>query len=79
MLETVMVGLRMTAGISLAGFRERFGADLEEAYPDSVRELLQRAWAERTEERFFLTKEGLDLQNRALGYFFLESDRSSRP
>jgi oxygen-independent coproporphyrinogen-3 oxidase len=76
MLETVMVGLRMTAGISLAGFRERFGMDLMKAYPDSVRELARKGWARRTEERFFLTKEGLDLQNRALGYFFLESDRN---
>ncbi len=76
MLETVMVGLRMTAGISLAGFRERFGMDLMKAYPDSVRELARKGWARRTEKRFFLTKEGLDLQNRALGYFFLESDRN---
>ena len=77
MLETVMVGLRMTAGLDRNAFRSRFGTGLEEAYPDSVRELVRRDWARLTRERFFLTKTGLDLQNRALGLFFLESDREA--
>ena len=71
--ETVMLGLRMTDGISLSGFRARHGRFLSESYPESVRALMECGWARETEDRFMLTGKGLDFQNAALVCFLEES------
>ncbi len=66
MFETVMLGLRKTAGILRADFERRFGVDPVEHYAPAVTELELDGMLEVTEERLFLTKHGLDFQNEAL-------------
>lgn len=69
MFETVMLGLRMVEGVSLAAFATRFGVSLYDAYPDAVAELRRRGWTCETEAHFALNARGLDLQNEALLLF----------
>ncbi len=69
MFESVMLGLRLTAGVDRAAFRARFGVDLADAYASAMECLRERGWVVETPERICLTRRGLDLQNEALGYF----------
>ena len=69
MFECVMLGLRLTGGVNRAAFVERFGVDMTDAYPSAMERLRSRNWVVETEESIALNKEGLDLQNEALGYF----------
>ena len=66
MFESIMLGLRKTAGISRTAFAERFGCDPVEQYAPAVSELEAEGWIEVTEESVFLTTRGLDFQNEAL-------------
>ncbi len=69
MFETVMMGLRKVAGISLARFRTRFGRDFAETYPEPVKELLACGWLVLTDGYARLTEKGMDMQNMALVHF----------
>ena len=69
MFECVMLGLRLVRGVERAAFRERFGADMAQVYPEAMEKLRARGWVEETEERIALNKLGLDLQNEALDFF----------
>ena len=69
MFECVMLGLRLVRGVERAAFRERFGADMAQVYPEAMEKLRARGWVEETEERIALNKLGLDLQNEALDLF----------
>ncbi len=69
MFECVMLGLRLTQGVDRAAFRARFGLDIVEAYPRAMERLHARGWALESDAFFALNRQGLDLQNEALGYF----------
>ena len=66
MFETIMLGLRKTAGISRAEFLDRFGVDPVEHYAPAVAELELDGMIEVTEETMRLNKRGMDFQNEAL-------------
>lgn len=66
MFESIMLGLRKTAGISREAFAERFGVDPVTHYASAVFELEMDGWLTVTEQRMFLTSRGLDFQNEAL-------------
>ena len=71
MFETMMLGLRMTGGVSERDFERMHGAALSQVYGPAL-ETLEReglgAWSSGTvgERRFFLTPRGLEVQNEAL-------------
>lgn len=61
--EYVFLGLRMMEGISLKDFEEKFGIEIETAYPAAVSELTQKGLLEITQGHLRLTKKGLLLLN----------------
>ncbi len=73
MEEYLILGLRMTAGISAADFEETFHCKLEEAYGKVIEKHLAEgllAYADRETGRFlYLTERGLDLANYVMADF----------
>jgi oxygen-independent coproporphyrinogen III oxidase len=65
MADTVILGLRLTEGVALAGFRERFGVGLEERYAQEISELTTLGLLEVSAGRLRLTKRGHLLANEA--------------
>ncbi len=69
MREALMMGLRLTEGIDLQRWREKFGCDLMGFVPEARRQRLEaEAYLKRTAERLFLTRAGLQRLNSVLGY-----------
>ena len=78
--EFLFTGLRLTEGVDLEEFQRRFGASLEEMYPQSMDELEQfrRQGFVVTQEqrghgrgcrRMYLTERGMDISNRIMALF----------
>lgn len=63
MEETLLLGLRMTKGISLAAFEGAYGSACAEALRRELRPLVKGGLARLTGDRFALTTEGMDVQN----------------
>lgn len=68
-VEFVILGLRLTDGISLNEFRERFGEDIFNLYGDKINLLLKRKLIEICADRIKLTSLGLDLANQVFVEF----------
>lgn len=71
MFETMMLGLRMTDGVSERDFERMHGAALSQVYGPALERLAGEglgAWSSGApgERRFFLTPRGLEVQNEAL-------------
>lgn len=64
--ETVVMGLRMTAGVELAELRQRFGIDLPEYYGPTLARLLDRHLLVLRDGRLFLSARGLPLANQVM-------------
>lgn len=68
--ETMMMGLRLVReGVSQAGFAERFGSTLEQAYGRSIRALQQRGLLEIASGVLRLTQQGRLLGNQVFMEF----------
>ena len=67
--ETVMLGLRLTAGIREADFEADFGMTFREAFGDEYLKSADEGLLEIRDGAMRLTERGLDLQNRVLLYF----------
>ncbi|MDR1797733.1 MAG: radical SAM family heme chaperone HemW [Clostridiales Family XIII bacterium] len=67
--EYVFLGLRRTAGIDLAHFKEVFGSDFWEKYGEETSKLIQQGLLERSDERLKLTERGLDVANRVFSEY----------
>jgi len=65
MADTVILGLRLAEGISLDGFRERFGVGLEGRYAQEISELTTLGLLEVSGGRLRLTRRGRLLANEA--------------
>lgn len=65
-VEAVMLGLRLTRGLSLADYRARYGRDLLKEAPSAFEKLRGLGLMKWNEERLFLTPHGLRVQNAAL-------------
>lgn len=63
MEETLLLGLRMTKGISLAAFERAYGKACADALRREIRPLVDGGLARLTDGRFALTAEGMDVQN----------------
>lgn len=67
--ETVMLGLRLTDGISNEFFRELHGCTMESVWPEVLRSMTDRGLMIRDGNRWKLTELGMDLQNTVLVEF----------
>ena len=64
--ETVIMGLRMTAGVSIARMAERFGVTPQIHYGETLNKLIQQELLEDTGSRLRLTDKGLPLANTVM-------------
>ncbi len=67
--ETMVLGLRVTSGVSLEGFRRRFGVGLVVAYGPQVKELTELGLVEVQDGHLRLTSRGRLLGNEAFWRF----------
>ena len=68
--ETMMLGLRLVgAGVERAAFRQRFGMDVTEVYPDQISSLLAAELIELTPDRVRLTPQALLIGNEVFATF----------
>ena len=69
MAETMMMGLRLNAGVADASFRERFGEGIADAFPDPAAECIDLGLLEWAGGAFRLTEQGRLLGNEAFSRF----------
>lgn len=69
MNEMMLLGLRLTEGVSYADFEARFGLSMLSRYGDSIDQLVQRGLLIRDEHSVRLTSQGLDLANLVFEHF----------
>ncbi|MBR2677426.1 MAG: radical SAM family heme chaperone HemW [Solobacterium sp.] len=74
MYETVMMGLRLSRGISRTRFRKMYGIDLTEVYPETIASLCREGMLILTEDRLFCSAHGFELLNTVLVRFMEEAD-----
>lgn len=64
--ESVIMGMRMLAGVSLARLRSRYGIDAAAYYGSLLDELTEQGFVEITRDRLRLTARGLPVANQIL-------------
>lgn len=64
--ETVIMGLRLLAGISMTELRRRFGIDVLEYYGETLSSLLRQELLAIRGDHLLLTRSGLPLANRIM-------------
>ena len=69
MSETMMLGLRLREGVSLAEFRQRFKLDLQDAYEHEVTDLINLGLIEVVDNSLRLTRRGRLLGNEVFQRF----------
>jgi len=69
MTDTILMGLRLMAGLDLAGFSLRFGVSLESVYGKELERLKTQGLVEIAGSRLRLTKYGLPLANEVFRAF----------
>jgi oxygen-independent coproporphyrinogen III oxidase len=67
--ETMMLGLRLLAGVQRARFQVRFGVDMVDQFGPTIAELEALGLAKLTADRLALTERGLFLGNEVFGRF----------
>ena len=67
--ETMMLGLRLLDGVSVEGFRERFGKSLESVFGPDLRDLEELGLLEKEGDRWRLTVRGRLLGNEVFQRF----------
>lgn len=72
MEEFMFLGLRMTAGIDAAVFRDVFGVPVMQVYGKPIKKLLGEGLIEWKEDCICLTEKGLDLSNYVFVQFLLD-------
>lgn len=68
--EAIMLGLRMTNGIELSGFEQKFGLDLVKTYPDKIALLTDHNMLTCLDGRLKLTENSQPVANLVIGEFF---------
>jgi oxygen-independent coproporphyrinogen-3 oxidase len=66
--ETVIMGLRMTAGVSVPGLQERFGMTPADYYGEVLVSLMRDGLLEMHQDRLRLSRRGLLLANRVMAF-----------
>ena len=67
--ETIMLGLRLSEGVSLSVLEARYKIDVRQLYSAQIKDLEERGLLEKTDDLIRLTHQGLLLANIALGEF----------
>ena len=67
--EYFFVGLRLTKGVSLKGFEERFGVKADDVYPGLLKRIIADGGAEIDGDHFRLTEYGMDVSNYIMAQF----------
>lgn len=68
-IDTIIMGLRLTKGLSRKGFEQRFGSPFEHFYVKELSTLVQDGLLEMTPDAIFLTDHGRILSNYVLSHF----------
>lgn len=69
MEEYMFLGLRKICGISIKGFKLKFGKPLEEVYGVVIEDMIEKALLKRSGDYLKLTEKGIDLSNIVLSEF----------
>ena len=64
--ETLMLGLRMTRGVSESEFQGRHGLSLDALYGEKLRKFEHEGLLQHKTDRWSLTRRGMDVQNAIL-------------
>ena len=64
--ETLMLGLRMTCGVSESEFQERHGVSLDALYGEKLWKFEHEGLLQHKTDRWSLTRRGMDVQNAIL-------------
>lgn len=67
--ETMILGLRLTAGVDEQAFARRFGMTPADAFPQAVAQLLEEGWLVREGGRLRLSAEAVPVANSVLERF----------
>ncbi|SVB68230.1 uncharacterized protein METZ01_LOCUS221084, partial [marine metagenome] len=70
MSETMMLGLRLSQGVNLQAFSERFGVTLQAVYGDQIEELISWGLLKEQDKSLTLTPRGKLLGNEVFLRFF---------
>lgn len=68
-IDTVIMGLRLTRGLTRKGFQERFGRPFEDFYGEELSFLVQEGLMGISEDAIYLTGRGRLLANYVLAHF----------
>lgn len=71
MFENIMLKLRLTVGISINEFNQRFKADFNEMYKLQIKYLLKYDLIEYVNNNIRLTKKGMDVSNAVIEEFMI--------
>ena len=74
MSEFMILGFRMTEGVSDAEFYDRFGARIAEVFKEPLRRHLEIGTLEETEGKIRLTSYGLDVANAVMADFLITNE-----
>ena len=74
MEDTMILGLRLAAGVDEARFARRFGLTPQEAFPEAVRRLLAEGWLVREGGRLRLAPHAVPVANSVLEHFVATGD-----
>ncbi len=69
MSEFMILGLRLTKGVSIAEFKERFGRNLSDVYGRETERFKAEGLLSEEDGRIHLTEKGLDLANHVMQAF----------
>ncbi|MBX3244188.1 MAG: radical SAM family heme chaperone HemW [Acidobacteria bacterium] len=67
--EYIFLGLRLTEGVSLSGFRDMFGKDILSLYADDIGRIINAGLVEVSGDRMRLTKKGMLYSNEVFEVF----------
>jgi len=67
--DTIIMGLRLSRGLPLRAFRERFGVAFTEVYSSQLEHLVRAELIEVNDTAVFLTAKGRLLANSVLAHF----------
>ena len=69
--EFMMMGLRMTHGVSETEFLARFGEPIEKVYGKELEKFINLGLIAHENGRYFLTERGLDVSNSVMCEFIM--------
>ncbi len=71
MSEFMMLGLRMTRGVSVSEFKRRFGTDIENIYGKEIKKFTELGLMEYADGYYRLSDRGLDISNQIMCEFLI--------